>query len=111
MILTGSLFLLLRIAHFLTYYNRLEAVRKEVNGRVRLAMHGTNGISEEITRECIKHGISKINVNKSVWRNYLSHLKANASTMPLTKLMEEGVEAAQRLLEWQIDVCGSSGKA
>jgi fructose-bisphosphate aldolase class II len=74
-------------------------------------MHGTNGLLEHVSKECIKRGISKVNVNKSVWRDYLAHLKANASSMPLTKLMEEGVEAAQRLLEWQMDVCGSTGKA
>jgi fructose-bisphosphate aldolase class II len=74
-------------------------------------MHGTNGLPEEVSKECIRHGISKVNVNKSVWRGYLSHLKANASTMTLTKLMEEGVDAAQKLLEWQMDVCGSTGKA
>lgn len=82
-----------------------------MNGRVRLAMHGTNGLPEHVSKECIKHGISKVNVNKSVWRNYLAHLKTNASSMPLTRLMEEGVEAAQKLLEWQMDVCGSTGKA
>lgn len=41
----------------------------------------------------------------------MEHLRFNAATLPLTKLMEEGVEKAQRLVEWQMDVCGSSGKA
>lgn len=74
-------------------------------------MHGTNGLPEEVMKECIKCGITKVNVNKLVLSDYLKHLKSNSATMPLTKLMEEGVEKAQALIEWQMDVCGSSGKA
>jgi len=62
-------------------------------------------------KECIKRGITKVNVNKLVLEDYLKHLKANAAALPLTKLMEEGVQQAQRLVEWQMDVCGSAGKA
>jgi fructose-bisphosphate aldolase class II len=43
--------------------------------------------------------------------DYLEHLKKNASKLSLTTLMEEGVKEVQRLMEWQMDVCGSTGKA
>jgi len=92
-------------------FHRLDVVRTECKGRVRLAMHGTNDLPEEIMRECIKRGITKVNVNKLVLEDYLKHLKSNAATLPLTRLMEEGVEKAQKLAEWQMDVCGSTGKA
>jgi fructose-bisphosphate aldolase class II len=74
-------------------------------------MHGTNGFSEAIMKECIKHGVSKVNVNKLVLHESLKYLKENAATETLTKLMEVGVKKAQKLTEWQMDVCGSTGKA
>jgi fructose-bisphosphate aldolase class II len=62
-------------------------------------------------KKCIKGGVSKVNVNKLILDDYLEHLKKNASKLSLTTLMEEGVKEVQRLMEWQIDVCGSTGKA
>jgi fructose-bisphosphate aldolase, class II len=82
-----------------------------VNGKVRMVLHGTNGFSEEIMRECIKHGVSKVNVNKLVLDDYLMHLGENAGKLPLTTLMEQGVEEVVKLMEWQMDVCFSSGRA
>lgn len=74
-------------------------------------MHGTNGFSEEIMRDCIRRGVSKVNVNKLVLDDALVYLQENAAKESLTKLMEEGVVRAQRLTEWQMDVCWSTGKA
>jgi fructose-bisphosphate aldolase class II len=78
---------------------------------MRIAMHGTNGFPEDIMKDCIRRGVSKVNVNKLVLDDALEYLKANASSTTLTKLMEVGVEKAQKLTEWQMDVCGSTGKA
>jgi fructose-bisphosphate aldolase, class II len=56
--------------------------------------------------------VSKVNVNKLVLDDYLVHLRTKAATTPqLTTLMEEGVDKIRRLVEWQMDVCGSTGKA
>jgi fructose-bisphosphate aldolase class II len=62
-------------------------------------------------KKCIKGGVSKVNVNKLILNDYLEHLKKNASKLSLTTLMEDGVKEVQRLMEWQMDVCGSTGKA
>jgi fructose-bisphosphate aldolase class II len=78
---------------------------------VKIVLHGTNGFPEDIMKRCIKGGVSKVNVNKLVLDDYLVHLQKNASVMSLTKLMEKGVEEVQKLVEWQMDVCGSTGKA
>jgi fructose-bisphosphate aldolase, class II len=86
-------------------------IRQKVRNRVRIVLHGTNDFPEIIMRKCIIGGISKVNVNKLVLEDYLQHLKANASTLPLTTLMEQGVDKVQKLMEWQMDVCGSTGKA
>lgn len=90
---------------------RLEDIRKAVDGRVKIVLHGTNDFSEEIMQRCIKGGVSKVNVNKLVLDDYLKHLKREASRLPLTQLMEEGMDKVVRLMEWQFDVCGSTGKA
>ena len=92
-------------------YDRLETIRKTVNDRVRIVLHGTNDFPEDIMKKCIKGGVSKVNVNKLVLDDYLVHLKQKAPTASLTTLMEEGVKEIQKLMEWQMDVCGSSGKA
>ncbi|KAG5762928.1 hypothetical protein H9Q72_008966 [Fusarium xylarioides] len=92
-------------------FDRLEMIRSRVNGRVRVVLHGTNDFTEYIMKSCIKGGVSKVNVNKLVLDDYLVHIKEQASKLNLTTLMEEGVEKAQKLTEWQMDVCGSSGKA
>ncbi|OCK80487.1 aldolase [Lepidopterella palustris CBS 459.81] len=92
-------------------YPRLESIHKFAVGKVRIVLHGTNDFNEETMRQCIKHGVSKINVNKLVLDDYLKHLKESASKLSLTQLMEEGVEKVVKLMEWQMDVCYSTGKA
>lgn len=92
-------------------FQRLSEVKEAIGGRLRIAMHGTNGFPEDIMRECIKRGVSKVNVNKLVLKDSNDYIKANAATVTLTKLMEVGVEKARALGEWQMDVCGSTGKA
>ena len=86
-------------------------IREKAAGRVRIVLHGTNDFPEDIMKKCIAGGTSKINVNKLVLDDYLVHLQKNAATLSLTTLMEQGVKEAQKLIEWQMDVCGSSGKA
>lgn len=86
-------------------------IRKKTAGRVRIVLHGTNDFPEDIMKRCISYGISKVNVNKLVLDDYLVHLKEKAPKLTLTTLMEEGVKEARKLTEWQMDVCGSAGKA
>ncbi|KAI0020722.1 ketose-bisphosphate aldolase [Xylariomycetidae sp. FL0641] len=93
-------------------YERLAAIREKLGGRdVRIVLHGTNDFPEDIMKRCIQGGVSKVNVNKLVLDDYHAHMKKNAPTASLTNLMEQGVAAIQKLVEWQMDVCGSTGKA
>ncbi|EQB50229.1 fructose-bisphosphate aldolase class-II [Colletotrichum gloeosporioides Cg-14] len=92
-------------------FDRLEKIRAKAAGRVRIVLHGTNDFPEDLMQQCIRGGVSKVNVNKLVLDDYLVHLKKNAPTLSLTTLMEEGVKEAQKLTEWQMDVCKSAGKA
>ena len=80
-------------------------------GRVRIVLHGTNDFPGHVMQQCIDGGVSKVNVNKLVLDDYLSHLKQNASKLGLTTLLEEGVNEVRKLMEWQMDVVGSAGKS
>lgn len=86
-------------------------IREKTAGRVRIVLHGTNDFPEDIMKRCIANSVSKVNVNKLVLDDYLVHLKEKAPKLSLTTLMEEGVTETRRLTEWQMDVCGSTGKA
>ncbi|KAI1362308.1 ketose-bisphosphate aldolase [Xylaria arbuscula] len=92
-------------------YDRLANIREKTKGRVGLVVHGTNSFPEDVMQRCIKEGVSKVNVNKLILDDYLVHLEKKAPTMSLTNSMEQGVKEIQRLMEWQMDVCGSTGKA
>ena len=56
-------------------------------------------------------GVGKINVNKLVLEDYTTHLKDNASRLPQTQLIDEGIQHVQRLQARQMDACGSTGRA
>jgi fructose-bisphosphate aldolase class II len=86
-------------------------IRTKAAKRVRIVLHGTNDFPEDIMKKCIAGGVSKINVNKLVLDDYLVHIQQNSAKLSLTTLMEEGVKEAQKLMEWQMDVVGSTGKA
>ena len=90
---------------------RLDKIREAVAGRVRVVLHGTNDFPEDVMQRCIAGGVSKVNVNKLVLDDYLSHLKQNAPKLGLTTLLEEGVKEVRKLMEWQMDVVQSTGKA
>jgi fructose-bisphosphate aldolase class II len=98
------------LLYLLTWSFRLEAIRKQVAGRVRIVLHGTNSFADVITQRCISAGVSKINVNKLVLEDYNIHLKANASKLPQTQLIDEGIQHVIRLQKYQMDACGSTGR-
>jgi fructose-bisphosphate aldolase, class II len=76
-----------------------------------LALHGTTGIPPPMLQEIISKGVSKINVNKAVLGDYLSHLGTFASQLPLTKLTEDGIDLVQKGVARYIDLCLSAGTA
>ena len=91
--------------------DRLKEIREKIQGRVRIALHGTNGFKPELMKRCISEGVAKVNVNKLVLDDYSDHLKANAGKVPQTKLMEQGVEMVTRQTMQWMEICGSAGKA
>ncbi|KAL6232238.1 hypothetical protein BDW75DRAFT_218234 [Aspergillus navahoensis] len=92
-------------------FERFAKIRERANGRVRLAVHGTNGFPPELMKQCIAAGCCKINVNRCVLDDYYEHLRENAGRMPHTQLIEEGIEkVAQATIKW-MEIIGSAGKA
>ncbi|KAJ5638358.1 fructose-bisphosphate aldolase [Penicillium lividum] len=89
---------------------RLHGIFKSMNGRVRLVLHGTNDFPPKLTQECIKAGVTKVNVNKLVLDPWHDNLRANV-TRPLTDLMDTGIQALRTEMERWMDIIGSSGRA
>ncbi|KAB8301623.1 hypothetical protein EYC80_003464 [Monilinia laxa] len=92
-------------------FDRLESIRKATNGRVRLVLHGTNTFPDEIMKDCIKGGMTRINLNDLVLNTYNKYVAENTGKVPLTELMEKGTSLIQELIEHQMDIIGSTGKA
>jgi fructose-bisphosphate aldolase class II len=93
-------------------FKRLESIRDHARAKnVRVVLHGTNGFTKDVMRQCIAAGVSKINVNKLTLENYQKHLQLNASKLSLTQLLEAGMAEVQRDTEEQMDICMSSVKA
>lgn len=91
--------------------NRMDALVAAVQGKVRIALHGTNGFKPELVQQLVAAGVSKINVNKLVLDDYLDHLAATAGKVPQTVLMEQGTEKVISLTAEWMRHCGSAGKA
>ncbi|CAD6446831.1 3a6637c2-1754-4bb5-9f2a-ef28795b06a5 [Sclerotinia trifoliorum] len=92
-------------------FERLENIRKATNGRVRLVLHGTNTFPDNTMRECIKGGMTRCNLNDLVLNTYNKYVAENTGKIPLTELMEKGTTLIQELIEHQMDIIGSTGKA
>lgn len=90
--------------------NRLERIQVQLQGKVHVALHGTNTFKPDLMKRCIAAGISKINVNRLALDNYFEHLKGNVGKLSYTTLMEQGTEQVKRqTMEW-MEICGSAGK-
>lgn len=60
---------------------------------------------------CIKGGMTRCNVNELVLHKYSKYVEENTGKVPLTELMAKGTDLIQELIEHQMDVMGSTGKA
>ncbi|KAL4891987.1 fructose-bisphosphate aldolase [Aspergillus ambiguus] len=92
-------------------FEKFQEIRSQVNGRVRLAVHGTNGFPPELVKRCIAAGVAKVNVNRLVLDDYYDHLQENVGKMPHTQLIEEGIQKVADLTVKWMEICGSAGKA
>jgi len=105
------LFLLALKLAILPVYSRLEKIRTAIKGKAQLVLHGTNTFPDDTMRSCIKGGMTRCNVNELVLSNYNKYVAENTGKVPLTELMGKGTDLIQELIEYQMDVMGSTGKA
>ncbi|OHW91844.1 tagatose-diphosphate aldolase [Colletotrichum incanum] len=92
-------------------FERFEKIRLQIGGRVRVALHGTNGFPPDLMKQCIAAGATKINVNKLVLDDYYTHIKSQVTQLPHTQLIEEGTRKVVRQTKEWMEICGSAGKA
>jgi fructose-bisphosphate aldolase class II len=90
---------------------RFEMVRARANGRINLAIHGTNGFAPGLIKRCVAAGVTKINVNRLVLDDYYDHLRENVGRMSHTQLIEQGIQKVTDLTIKWMEICGSAGKA
>ncbi|KAI8931669.1 hypothetical protein NX059_011316 [Plenodomus lindquistii] len=93
------------------HFDRLEAINKQIDKRVLIALHGTNDFPPEVMKRCIRSGAIKLNVNKLLLEVGNQVLRKNAAGTPLVKLIDEQIRVLQAETERWIDIVGSTGKA
>ncbi|KAI3550787.1 hypothetical protein CABS02_07586 [Colletotrichum abscissum] len=92
-------------------FERFEKIRAQIAGRVRVALHGTNGFPPDLMKQCIAAGATKINVNRLVLDDYYTHLRSQVTRLPHTTLIEEGTSNVIRQTKEWMEICGSAGQA
>lgn len=90
---------------------------KDINEAVKkpLVLHGGSGLSDEIFKECIKNGISKININtelKMSWTKAVREILNNEKDLYDPVLIEKSTEKyLKEVVSHLIKVFGSEMKA
>ncbi len=91
-------------------FERLDAIQAACPN-VQIVLHGTNDFPDELLRECIRHLIVKVNVNKWVMAEYNEWMVSQTGKTVITKLVEGSIDAFRRGVEHCMDVCGSTNMA
>ncbi|KAJ7475121.1 aldolase [Mycena galericulata] len=89
----------------------LKALHNTFAGKVPLCLHGTDELPDELFVECIKNGISKINVNSWGRDPYAKALAASLQTKPFPDAVEEATEVFSKVCDRFFQLFDSAGKA
>lgn len=101
-----------RLCFSFCFFFSFGQIKRQLDKRARIALHGTNGFPPDLMRQCIRAGATKINVNRIVLDDYYAHLRAEAAGMKShTALLEEGVsKVVDQTVGW-MEIVGSAGRA
>ncbi|KAF8654832.1 hypothetical protein AX16_003352 [Volvariella volvacea WC 439] len=110
----------------------LEALHETFRGKVPLCLHGTDDLPDELFKECIKNGISKVidsnphicallnpsisgqnQININSWGRdpYAKALSEGLKTKSFPEAVEEATEVLAKICERFFELFGSTGKA
>ncbi|KAF7328938.1 Fructose-bisphosphate aldolase [Mycena venus] len=89
----------------------LKALHSTFVGRVPLCLHGTDELPDELFVECIKNGISKINVNSWGRDPYAKALAEGLQTKSFPEAVEDATETFERVCARFFALFNSAGKA
>lgn len=91
---------------------RLKEISSSVD--VPLVLHGGSGITEEVFKECIKNGITKINVATATFNsvvNKVEKLFKNSTSVDYFTYHDNVIDAAYKNIKKHIKIFGSSNRA
>lgn len=91
-------------------FERLNKIRERVP--VPLVLHGGSGIPDNMVREAITGGITKVNIGtelKVAWANAIKEALAAGMTEPW-QVAAKAREAVRKVVYEKINLCGSAGK-
>jgi fructose-bisphosphate aldolase, class II len=89
---------------------RLKRVNQQIRGKAQLVLHGTNDFEPELVAQCVRAGVTKLNVNKLVLLAWSDWLKVNAD-QPIMRIIDGGMQILQEETQRWMHICGSAGKA
>lgn len=93
--------------------DRLREIRKAVD--IPLVLHGGTGIADDVIRECIKSGISKVNFATELRIAYTKGVKEAISSNPdvidVKVYSRVGRDNVKNLVMEKMNICGSVNKA
>lgn len=91
----------------------LKSIRQAIS--CNISLHGGSGTPAHYFVEAVKVGVQKININTDMRKAYRETLekvlRENKSEFAVVKLMDEVIEAVQKVVESKIDSFNSAGRA
>ncbi len=91
----------------------LKEINKNLN--IPLVLHGGSDTNEEIIKECINNGISKVNINtnlKQAWtKGVIQYINSNKKEYDYRKFVLNAEKYIKKTIEEKVLLFGSNGKA
>ncbi|KAI0351448.1 aldolase [Trametes cingulata] len=89
----------------------LKDLQATFKGSIPLCLHGTDELPDELFKECIKNGISKININSWGRDPYAKKLAEGLQSKPFPDAVEEATKVFEDVCERFFKLFGSAGRA
>lgn len=89
----------------------LQALSSRFKGRVPLCLHGTDTLPDSLFQECIKNGVSKINLNSWGRDPYAAALAKGLQTKSFPEAVDDATAAMKEVCIRMFNLFGSAGKA